>query len=393
MADIKQYNNIRFANLIDEPNRWKTTSFVPANGEFVVLDDRDNTAIVIGDGSTSIATMIENKNNYASRFFYNSKQSGSGGGGTSSLPTASATVKGGIKVKSAAQSGLKMSGEFLSNALISGYDTTKQCFWIEKLYVKDLSYDSKDISNGFAGSTIILRDGATSAATEPAGIVVTKLQNSFDGFLGLNTNNFITLKDTSGGYVSGVLLPVTKGSGFVTIGNSNIATVTKPGTLTFNNGLGQTEVYDPTNAGDTAITVQFPSIVVNGQNIGISDGKYTIELSGGLTPDNAEKIGKIDGIDNRLKTLETNAITDAAGQTQQIKITRENGKITVSHEGADIKRDPNADPTTTAKAPIPVYVAHHEDTVTVTVLGDIVLDDCGHVIQKQYKQLEIYLPL
>ena len=395
--DIKIYNNIRFANRIDAYSSWNTTSkdIVLANGEFgIVTENNKPTAIVIGDGETLVRKMIRNPDQYGHRILYTHNKYKNP---EITIPVASSTTIGGVMVGDEKTSGLRLDSGSLSNALIESYDQANQRFIIDKLHVNDLSFSNKAESTSFTGDVIELRDGQTTAAVREAGLSIKNLLEGFNGFLGLSTNNKIAIRETTGNIIEVVgTLANIEAKGLLQVDPAtSYATIVPSKELVFKVDAVSERRYTPEGRENITIDLQPATIKVNNQIVDYNSvtKEYNINLSGGLSPENAEKLDNLSQLYTRVGTLETTAITQAEGHTDYITIRKVDGKITVTHDNAAVKRAENEEPTTSANTAVPVYLKNSDhETVVVPVLGDIKLDEAGHVIQKNYKVLEIYLP-
>lgn len=334
MAEL-QINNARFANRIDTEYNWKEAGSILKNGELALITNNSGEIKygIIGDGSNSIMTMINDPDNYDDRFFY----SGKGAQYEFNVRAGNSTL-GGVKIANTENNPLVMNGDYLeiTPSLITGWDTTHSCFEVPKLFIKEL-YTLKETEEAvFKAEKIILRDDTDEPSPTPAmkegdysGITVNNIQEGMDGFIGLNYQG---LPHTLRGNVyypmalyNSSINKNTKGFASINPGNSLI-TLTEPKSLTIKRGTKE-EIY---NGIDNNIILEYPTITLNNQSLTYNEetNTYSASFDGGLTTENAEKIAKIDTIESTMLTKEK--IT--AGL--DINITGDSN-ITISHAKID----------------------------------------------------------
>jgi hypothetical protein len=380
MPDITIYKNVRFANRIDTEANWVDADPVLEPGEIAFVGQAGYYYMVVGcEHKTSMANIVLNPSAHASHIFYPSTGS-SGGGGGGSIPIATDSTIGGVKVANSLLSGLTLEDDgSLSNALVSGYDAVEERFVIDRLHVKNLSFDQQSSNLSASGNYITVRAEADGGmgSEDIAGIVVENITGEhYNGFLGINYNNQIVV-NYLGSPVTGAVV-AGEGAGFIfAAGGLPYATIVPFEPLTFIDGENTIQ-YSPERP-DTAITLTPPAIKVNGQatSYDAENREYNISLDGGLTPESAAKLEQFDNyitiIDN-LNAQHINAVEGdgthisaemiANGELgQKIKVTHNN--IACTNENSNRRYtiqssgDPNAE--------------------GITVITGITLDSKGHV--------------
>jgi hypothetical protein len=380
MADITIYKNVRFANRIDSEANWVDADPTLEPGELAFVGQNGYYYMVVGcEHKTSMANIVLNPEGHATHIFYPGS-GGSGGGGGGAIPVATDSTIGGVKVAHPFLSGLTLETDgSLSNALVSGYDAIEERFIIDRLHVKNLSFDQQSSNLSASGNYITVRAEADGGmgSEDIAGIVVENITGEYyNGFLGINRDNQIVI-NYLGSPIAGVMVTGV-GAGYVLAEEQlPYATIVPFEPLTFIDGEVTTQ-YTPDKA-DTSITLTPPAIKVNGQITSYDAEKreYTISLDGGLTPESAAKLEQFDNyiaiIDN-LNAQHINAVEGdgthisaemiANGELgQKIKVTHNN--IACANENSNRRytiqssSDPNAE--------------------GITVITGITLDSKGHV--------------
>ena len=390
MAETKIYKNVRFANRIDTEANWVMNNPTLEPGELAFVGENGDYIMILGDTHKKpIGQIINDMRNgtHDSHIFYPGKHSGSGGGGgggSTNIPVASATLLGGVKIPEEHISGLVIAGDgTLKNALTEKYDYDRGCFVVNKLYIKDLEYDNKVTNPSFEGDFLTLRADSTEPLAVKSGIVIKSLQTNFDGFLGLSAENKIIIAQTDGTYAELVgISPTGVNKGFISYSTgNNYATIVVCNPLNITTNAGQVS-YDPT-APTASIDVSSPPIAVNGQvfNYNTTDNRYNIELDGGLTEENRQKLEQLERSLSDIEQLKTETITDVVGD-KLIEAIKNNRTITVTHSVATKELDEEANAT---------YVVEDApegtDLESIKLLADIVVDQYGHVIKKKFIHL------
>lgn len=385
MADITIYKNVRFANRIDTEANWVDADPVLEPGEIAFVGQAGYYYMVVGcEHKTSMANIILNPAGHASHIFYpssgNSGGGGGGGGGGGSIPIATDSTIGGVKVSHEFISGLRLEGDgSLSNALIESYDSENQRYIIDKLHVRNLSFDQQSESVSSTGNYITVRSGVTEGLDEEevAGLVVENITGEYyNGFIGINRHNQLVLSYLGSHFVGAVLSGL--GAGYVEVAeHSPYARIKEFQSLSFVDGENTIQ-YTPDKP-NISITLTPPIIKVNGQTTSYDADlrEYNISLDGGLTPESAAKLEQFDNyiaiIDN-LNAQHINAVEGdgthisaemiANGELgQKIKVTHNN--IACTNENSNRRytiqssSDPNAE--------------------GITVITGITLDSKGHV--------------
>lgn len=380
MPDITIYKNVRFANRIDSEANWVDADPTLEPGELAFVGQNGYYYMVVGcEHKTSMANIVLNPEGHATHIFYPGS-GGSGGGGGGAIPVATDSTIGGVKVAHPFLSGLTLETDgSLSNALVSGYDAVEERFIIDRLHVKNLSFDQQSSNLSASGNYITVRAEADGGmgSEDIAGIVVENITGEYyNGFLGINRDNQIVI-NYLGSPIAGVMVTGV-GAGYVLAEEKlPYATIVPFEPLTFIDGEVTTQ-YTPDKA-DTSITLTPPAIKVNGQATAYDADlrEYNISLDGGLTPENAAKLEQFDNyitiIDN-LNAQHINAVEGdgthisaemiANGELgQKIKVTHNN--IACTNENSNRRytiqssSDPNAE--------------------GITVITGITLDSKGHV--------------
>lgn len=385
MAEIKIYKNVRFANRIDTEANWVMNNPTLEPGELAFVGEAGDYYMILGDTHKKpIKQIIQEQKSGAhdTHIFYPGKGSSSPGG-SSSIPIASATLVGGVKVAESVTSGLILSTDgSLSNALIERYDFTRDCFVIKKLYVQNLEYDNKVTNPAFEGDTLTLRDGATIPVSVKAGIVITNLKRNFNGFLGLSAENRIMIaqEDGTNAQVLGIGYTGQDASGMVQITkDGNVAYLKPCTTLNIIDGTNSL-VYDP-SLESVAINITPPAIKVNGQSTSYNaeTREYNITLDGGLTPENITRIEQLEQSLDDIATLKTETLTDIqAGD--RITVTKIDRVVTVDHAGNTLKEEEIGAARYT--------VSNTSNPEILRFLTNIELDEYGHVTKKYFTDIE-----
>jgi hypothetical protein len=388
MADVKIYKNVRFANRIDTEANWAMANPTLEPGELAFVGSDENYIMILGDTHKKPIKEILNElstGKHDTHVFYpgkNSSNNSGGGGGSTSIPIATIDTIGGVKVPTAASSGLNLKRDgTLTNALINRYDSSRECFVIKKLYVENLEYDNKETNPSFEGDTITLRDGETTALSLRAGIVIDSLKKDFDGFLGLSSNNRITIKQLDGTYVEMLGLSAVNNDtvGLVSIvKGASTATIQQCSTLSVVDS-GTTATYTPAG-NNVTIDVTPPTIKVNGQTTTYDANarEYSIVLDGGLTPENIAKIEQLEQSLDDIATLQRETLVDVkAGNI--ISVTKNNDRtVTIHHAEVAVGR-------TDSDSILNYHVEQTSQPEVIYFLTDIDVDEYGHITKKYYK--------
>ena len=389
MAETKVYKNVRFANRIDTESNWVMINPTLEPGELAFVGEEGNYFMILGDTHRRpIKEIIDNPSAHASHVFYPASRTGDnggggGGGGSTTIPVASATILGGVKVPEEKVSGLTIATDgTLKNALVSRYDYDRGCFVVNKLYIKDLEYDNKVTNPSFEGDFLTLRAESTSALDVKSGIIIKSLQEGFDGFLGLSAENKIIVAQTDGTYSELVGIASTGvGIGLVNYASSNnYATITECSTLTLRTNTGDVAYNPSTPAVDVDVTS--PPISVNGQvfNYNTDNNRYDIELEGGLTEENRQKLEQLSQSLEDIATLQKETLTEVKSGNK-ITVTDNNDRtVTVNHDTTALQDDNISAAIYTVKSQTP-------QTEKIKVLVDIETDVYGHVIKKHFKEI------
>lgn len=382
MAETKIYKNVRFANRIDTEANWVMNNPTLEPGELAFVGDNGNYFLILGDmHRTPIKQIIQEREagGHDSHIFYPGKK---GSGGTGAIPIASATLVGGVKIPDYSTSGLTIAVDgSLKNALIEKYDFTRNCFVIKKLYVQDLEYDNKVTNPSFEGDTLTLREGQTSPVSVKAGMVITNLKRSFNGFLGLSANNRIMLGQEDGTFaeVFGIGYTGQDFTGMIKLSkDGNVAIPTACQTLIIQDGEN-TLTYDPSFS-TVAINITPPTIKVNGQSTtyNAETREYNLILDGGLTPENIEKIEQLEQSLDDIQNLKTETLTDVQ-EGSKIKVSKVDRVVTVSHDTSALQEN------NVSSADYTVKTTTNPEVIRVLV--DIEVDEYGHIIKKHFKDI------
>ena len=352
MADLKIYKNVRFANRIDTEANWAMANPTLEPGELAFVGNDENYIMILGDTHKKPIKEILNElstGKHDTHVFYPGKNGsggsggGGGGGGSSSIPIATIDTIGGVKVPTSATSGLNLKKDgTLTNALISRYDSSRECFVIKKLYVENLEYDNKVTNPAFEGDTITLRDGLSSALTLRAGIVITSLKKDFDGFFGLSANNRLTIKQLDGTYVEmlGVSAVNNDTVGLISIvKGASVATIQNCSTLTITDSAENT-VYTPSGDNIT-IDVTPPKLKVNGQDTvyNAETREYNVEIDGGLTEENRQKIAQLEQSLDDIETLKRETLIDVKAGDVIRAVKNGDRTVTIHHAEVAVGRE------------------------------------------------------
>lgn len=382
MADITIYKNVRFANRIDSEANWVAADPILEPGEIAFVGQSGHYYMVVGcEHKTSMASIVLEPDKHASHIFYpgSGSSGGGGGGGGGSIPIATDSTVGGVKVAHELISGLRLETDgSLSNALIESYDSINQRYVINRLHVKNLSFDQQSESVSSTSNYITVRSGATAglAEGEVAGLVVENVTGEYyNGFLGINRNNQIII-NYLGSPVVGAMISGA-GAGYIVAEEGlPYATIVPFAPLTFVEGENTVQ-YTPDKS--ESITLTPPVIKVNGQitSYNAELREYNISLDGGLTPENAAKLEQFDNYIAIIENLNSQHINAVEGDGthisaemiangelgQKIKVTHNN--IACTNENSNRRytiqssSDPNAE--------------------GITVITGITLDSKGHV--------------
>lgn len=389
MAETKIYKNVRFANRIDTEFNWIATNPTLEPGELAFVGENGDYYMILGDTHKKPIRQIISEipsGLHDTHVFYPGKSTSSGGGGaggSTSIPVASATILGGVKVPEEKVSGLTISGDgTLKNSLISKYDYDRNCFVVNKLYIKDLEYDDKVANPSFEGDFLTLRADSTNALDVKAGIVIKSLQEGFDGFLGLSAENKIIVAQTDGTYAEMVgISPTGTPLGLVsyTTGN-NYATITPCSNLTFTTNSGTT-IYNPATAA-ASINVSSPPISVNGQvfNYNATADQYEIELDGGLSSENLERLEQIEMSLDDIENLKVETITEVYSGNNITVVNNNDRTVTVNHNVKSLL-DSGLDTKRITVGPL------SDNPEKINILADIEVDEYGHITKKKFFQI------
>ena len=389
MAETKIYKNVRFANRIDTESNWVMANPTLEPGELAFVGENGNYVMILGDTHKKpIRQIIQEMGTGAhdSHIFYpgknNSGSGGGGGGGSTTIPVASATILGGVKVPEEKVSGLTLAGDgTLKNALVSKYDYDRGCFVVNKLYIKDLEYDNKVTNPSFEGDFLTLRAESTNALDVKSGIVIKSLQEGFDGFLGLSAENKIIVAQTDGTYSELVGIASTGvGVGLVNYASSNnYATITECSTLTLRTNTGDI-AYSPSSPA-VNVDVTSPPISVNGQvfHYDSNDHLYNIELEGGLTEENRQKLEQLSQSLDDIDTLKRETLINVL-EGNLIDVLNNNDRtVTVTH--SEVSQGLAEITTTTYTV---TNASDGEDLEAIKLLADIEVDNYGHITKKKF---------
>lgn len=380
MADITIYKNVRFANRIDTEANWVDANPVLEPGEIAFVGQSGYYYMVVGcEHKTSMANIVLNPEEHATHIFYPGS-GGSGGGGGGAIPVATDSTIGGVKVAHPFLSGLTLETDgALSNALVSGYDAVEERFIIDRLHVKNLSFDQQSSNLSASGNYITVRAEADSGmgSEDIAGIVVENITGEYyNGFLGINRDNQIVI-NYLGSPIAGVMVTGV-GAGYVLAEEKlPYATIVPFKPLTFVDG-GVTTQYTPDKA-DTSITLTPPAIKVNGQTTSYNAElrEYNISLSGGLTPENAAKLEQFDNYISIIDSLNSQHINAVEGDGTHISAEMiANGelgqKIKVTHNNIECTNE-------NSNRRYTIQSSSDPNAEGITVITGITLDSKGHV--------------
>lgn len=377
------YKNVRFANRIDFASKWREEGPELASGEIAFVSDNGKYYMVVGcEDGTNMAEILDHLDDHASHIFYPGPGSPGGGGG--SIPPATASTIGGVKVGFWQESGLLLEDGVLTNALVHDYKGDR--FIINKLHVNDLSFDRQTENVSSTGNYITVRadKGAGMGAKEVAGLIVNNIDgNGKQGFLGINLNNQIVIKDLPQNVdVPGVIVAVDPddgGTGYIDAkAGAPYANIIPFGSLTFEKN--KTEIAKYTPESNVSIDLTPPGIRVNGQltSYDMENNEYNIALEGGLTEENAANLEQFDnyiGIINDLNAKHINAVEgDGVYISAEIVKNGEFGKkIIVTHNDITPEKDIGGD------VDYPIQSKNDQTRERLTVITGIEVDDKGHV--------------
>ena len=377
MADITIYKNVRFANRIDSEANWVEADPVLEPGELAFVGQGGHYYMVLGcEHQTSMANIVLNPTGHASHIFY----PGSGGPGGGSIPIATDSTVGGVKVYHEFISGLRLMDDgSLSNALIESYDNENERYVIDKLHVRDLSFDKQSETVASTSNYITVRSGAEEGLLEDefAGLKIENITGEYyDGFLGINRNSQIVV-NYLGDPVAGAIV-VGEGAGYIRAEKGlSYAIIEEFQPLTFIDGEN-TMQYTPDQSG-TSITLTPPAIKINGQatSYDATLREYNILLDGGLTPENAAKLEQFDNYITIIDDLNAKHINAVEGDETHISAEMiANGelgqKIKVTHNNIECTNE-NSNRRYTIKS------SSDQNAEGITVITGITLDSKGHV--------------
>lgn len=380
MPDITIYKNVRFANRIDTEANWVDADPVLEPGEIAFVGQSGYYYMVVGcEHKTSMANIVLNPEGHATHIFYPGS-GGSGGGGGGAIPVATDSTIGGVKVAHPFLSGLTLETDgALSNALVSGYDAVEERFIIDRLHVKNLSFDQQSSNLSASGNYITVRAEADGGmgSEDIAGIVVENITGEYyNGFLGINRDNQIVI-NYLGSPIAGVMVTGV-GAGYVLAEEKlPYATIVPFEPLTFVDGEVTTQ-YTPDKA-DTSITLTPPAIKVNGQATSYNAElrEYNISLSGGLTPENAAKLEQFDNYISIIDNLNSQHINAVEGDETHISAQMiANGelgqKIQVTHKDIACTNE-------NSNRRYTIQSSSDPNAEGITVITGITLDSKGHV--------------
>lgn len=302
----KQITGARFFNRIDTSDSWVNASSILGNGEFgIVTIGSAPSYILIGDGSTPADVMIQDE-----AFEYDKNKIYLGKGAQYEFTLiASDGQLGGIKLKDHPEDcGLSIDEEgYLTNALQSGWDVEKQCFVVNKLYIRSLITDEKQEQDVFKSDRITLRYEANGPLGdgEFAGVDIENIDGEGEtGFFGIDNQNRFVLRKGTWDYWYAPFVQITDftTSGFLMY-NSEEADweLTYLKTLNITNGE-DTFAYNGTV--DYSINITPPTITLNAQELTYDDitRSYTGTFDGGLTEETKASIDQ--AVTNSTTALE-----------------------------------------------------------------------------------------
>ena len=388
--ELKEYKNIRFSNRIDSESNWRVANPKLWRGEVAFVNRGNNEYVmVLGTGdSYNMKDILSNLNTgtHDGYVFYPGPRSS---GITGDIPPATATTVGGVKVGPTADSGLILDSQGnLKNAIFNGYDTSKECYFVDKLYIKNLEYDNQQTTPTFSGNTITLRydNPAGLAQNQITGIQFDNMygggKNGQKGFIGFNHLYQLVISVPNQGNVPilGVASPNNTITGLVRADETSIyGSVVECSALNVVDGATES-VYSPTQA--LTINITPPKLKINGQEASYNamDREYNVYMDGGLTPENAEKLARLEQSLEDIETLKQETIVRIM-EGSLVKVTdNKNRTYTIDHQ--TIKME---DSTTTSLNYIVDSLTGK--TEVVTLLSDIEVDDYGHIKKKHFKSL------
>lgn len=358
---IKQITNARFCNRIDTSDNWYEKSSILEKGEFgIVISNSIPQYILIGDGTTTASAMIDDTIlQYDKQKIYLGK-----GAQYEFNVTASDEILGGIKVKNAYQDcGLYIDENgFLYNSLANNWDIEKNCFVIEKLYVKNLLTDDTQEQNVFEADQIVLRYNAEQALneTEYAGVEVNNIDgSSSNGFFGIDKDNNFVVRQGPLLYFKTPLLDSTEfnSSGILKYSNEeNKWSISNQESLEIINGENMLQ-YNGTERIEINLTP--PTIILNSQELPYDNETktYTGNFTGGLTQENKELIDQAIADSNAVKEELTNVQKDL----ENIEITKLSSDTITIQPGTNITVN-----TTAGQGEYSATINHETITTTQT---------------------------
>lgn len=396
-ASIKQYPNVRVSHLIDTPENWRESRIHLMTGEVAFVGSGGSYYMILGDEHhTPIKDIVFDIQNgstaHDSHIFYSgrdNKGGGGGGGGGSDfvLEPATAEKLGGVKIPELPASGLLIDEQGnLINAMNCGYDSITGRWTINKLHVDDLTFNQQSADLSTSSDVIALRLNATEYLKEDerAGLVVKALQDGVEGFLGIDTYNRIVINNWG---MSETCVPIKAmaGTGFVCVTDgAPSATLVAPSSVKLQRTAEYFYEYSPIDGlvfnkngtPEAASAIELiPNIVVNSMPVSY-DGEtntYNIELDGGLTPEMAERLARVESVEERIGELEKAAVTDAVGD-DHIETTIADNTLTVVHKNITVEVPAQA----TRKYGVKANSAE-AILPTETFISDIEVDEKGHI--------------
>ena len=335
----KIITNARFCNRIDSLPNWREHNPILRSGELGIIMNGINqqTVGIIGNGTNTVNDILDNYPIYNNNIIF------FGQGAQYQIPLAGLEV-GGVYSTDKYTTGISIKNGVIQNELVSEYDDTNLCYVVDKLRINSLIYDNLSMLPTFNTNFIELRyidPNADNTITptplqdgEYAGI---KIINSTTATNGALISTEIAIDNTEQLYVTKQmtkypvltmteLMPDYYGPAsskmtipcFISVDKeTKLGTFVKPSFLTFTNPYWSITITDPntgeeiitdgtkTYDGSTPISIDLtpPTVVFNSQvfNYDSTTNTYSIILDeGGLSPENAEKIAKIDNLESNI---------------------------------------------------------------------------------------------
>lgn len=335
---VKVITNARFCNLIDDYANWTDDSERPhilragelAIVQFAPRDNGSGTAGVIGDGISTVSSLLSSETN---TFFFGPGANMNAAGGN----------LGGVKKGDLHKTGIDIRAGIIYNDLIDDWDDNENCYKIDKLKVDDLIYGKATETSTFSADTITLRYIDPSTQEQPelleegklAGIElrnIAKNENNewVNAYFGMDNNmDFYLQKDGSSYIIYPSDHPYSNNTlGFYNIKpETNTFSIQPPKELIFKNdywatgspedeGYEETKlrIYDGGATKELEINLTPATIIVNEQiiNYDLENNQYKITLNTeGLTEDTAALINSIPGLGEKI-TNNTESIQELA---------------------------------------------------------------------------------